>query len=77
MAGLLNWIVQDTLKRKERDGIASETMEEGNIRRWKRLTSRLVLFSQVSSKFFIQGKGSHIAMFLFLSGVIRLLLRLF
>jgi hypothetical protein len=37
MAGLLIWIAQDILKRKERDGTASEMMKEGNIRRWKEI----------------------------------------
>jgi len=70
MAGLLNWNAQDTLKREEHDGVASEMTKEGNIRRWERYSPTILSFflQQLSYK----GRGL-IAMFLFLlPGVIRL-----
>lgn len=44
MAGLYGWNTQDTSKRKEHDGNASEMMKEGDIRRRERFIIRLVLF---------------------------------
>jgi hypothetical protein len=47
---------------REHDGIASEMMKEGSLRRWERLTNRLVLFSPAT---LVHGKGSrcHVAFF--------------
>jgi hypothetical protein len=70
MAGLPSWIAQDTLKRKERDGTASEMMKEGNIRRWKEIHQSSCPFFFSPARFYTR-EGVSYCHVLFFSGVIR------